>query len=133
MKIELSECNLNKEYESFIVKDIRRKSENEYSIIFGEYELSFLPKEDSDKRYLKKIFNDKDFLLDRAPNITISIKKRGSQFLEGRYEVSEFIEEGNYKGTLEIHVVPGPSEEFRVYIIPEAHESIPEIFDKIFK
>ncbi len=44
MKIELSECNSNKKYEPLIVKEIRKKSDKEYSIFFGEYELLFIPK-----------------------------------------------------------------------------------------
>ncbi len=93
----------------------------------------YLFQKKSDIDFLKKIFHDEFFFGDCNPEIKILLKKKGVLFREGSYEVSEFIEEGDYKGVLEIHVVPGPSEEFRIYIIPEVHESIPKIFGKIFR
>jgi len=133
MKIEFSECNRMKPHESLIVRNIRKRSEKEYSIVFGEYELLFIPEKDSDKQYLRKIFNNEDFSWTLNLDITIVVKKNNELFLKGKYEVSEFIEEGDYKGSLEIHVISGPSEEFKVYIIPESHENISKIFNKIFE
>ena len=133
MKIKLSECDIRKNYESLVVERIVKKSKKEYSLFFGDYELLFLPETDSDKEYLKKIFNKENSLWNLNPKIGITIKKNNKIFLDGEYEVSEFIEEGDYKGALEIHVVSRHLEEFRIYIIPESHESISKIFEKIFE
>jgi hypothetical protein len=133
MKIELSEYDGERMgiYESSIVKKIKKISEKEFSIVFGEYELLFIPENNSDIKFLKNIFYG-EFSLETNPRIRILLKKKNFLFRKGIYEVSEFIEEGGKKGTLEIHVATGPSEEFRIYIIPESHENIPKIFDKIF-
>lgn len=136
MKIELSEYTTLKPYKPLIVKEIRKNSEREYSIIFGEYELLIRLNKNSDIEKLKRIFNKEFSLESWNSEISFLVKKNDKSFLEGKYEDSEFIEEeGHYKGTLEFHIVDNSSgrSKFKIYIIPEDNENMSMIFDKIFK
>ena len=115
-----------------IVEDVKKKSEKEYSLSFGEYELVFTLESGSDKQYLKRVFMGEYMTGGGNPKIGIFINKKGTLLMQGMYETSEFIEEGRLRGTLEIHVAGGSQKEFKIYLIPEVYENIPKIFSKIF-
>jgi len=140
MKIELSEYDGESKgkrmgiYESQIVTEYKKKV-NEYSIIFGEYELVFIPETSEDITHFCEEFMDNFIFPEHNPNVRVLLKKNGKLIREGKYTYGEFHKDtikGKYDGVLSIHIETSDHHEYDIYFLPEPNETLLQIFDKIF-
>ena len=133
MIIGISECDERGVYDEAVVERYVTYPKNTYGILWGEYQILFLPNEPGDVEIFRKQFIGESNESPDEPNIVIEIKKNETTYIKGMYEVREFFTKKDGSKTLEIHVATkNHLGEFRIYITPESHESFEKVFEKIF-
>ena len=118
-----------------IVKEYKKQGK-EYSILFREYEIVFIPETKEDIGRFGRIFSDRFKSSSGVSEVNIILKKDNKIcWNAGKYSWSEIhsnTTNGKYDGVLSIHIATKDYHEYDIYFLLEGEETYTYIFDKVF-